>query len=80
MFAAAAAYNVHVSLCLCVAGMYQLLSASTSLMHVNIDGCARISLASCPPHFIAFDGVVGSSQLTDTSGVRRPGVLVRVPT
>lgn len=63
------------------AGMHALLSASTSLMQVNIDGCPRLSLASCPPWFVAVDALVGGSQLKDSSsmGHRRPGVLIRVP-
>lgn len=62
-------------------GMHALLSRSRSLMHVNIDGCPRLTLASCPPCFIAVDALVGGRQLEDSSSIhRRPGVIIRVPT
>jgi len=68
--------------CVCgAAGMHALLSRSRSLMHVNIDGCPRLTLASCPPCFIAVDALVGGRQLEDSSSIhRRPGVIIRVPT
>jgi hypothetical protein len=63
----------------CGAGMSDLLSASSSLLHVNIDGCPRLSLAACPRQFVAVDSLVGGSQLTDGSSMhKRPGLLIRV--
>jgi hypothetical protein len=61
------------------AGMHSLLSSSSSLLQVNIDGCPRLSLASCPPGFIAVDALVGGSPLKDCSSHKRPGLLIRVP-
>jgi hypothetical protein len=69
----------------CAAGMLRLLDSSSSLMQVNIDGCPRLSLAACPPHFAAVDELVGGAQLkassssSSSSAHKRPGLLIRVP-
>jgi hypothetical protein len=60
------------------AGVHALLAASTSLMQVNVDSCSQLSLACCPPSFVAFDGVAGSTQLSSTgASSARPGLLAR---
>jgi hypothetical protein len=65
-------------------GMHAVLSSSTSLRQVNVDGCPRLTLAACPPDWVALDSLVGGSEMKGSgssggSTHKQPGLLVRVP-
>jgi hypothetical protein len=65
------------------AGTHSVLSSSSSLRQVNVDGCPRLTLAACPHDWVALDSLVGGSEMKSSgsggSTHKRPGLLVRVP-
>lgn len=66
------------------AGVFALLSASTSLMCVNLDNCSRLSMACCPGHFTVADEAAAIRSGLGLHAARppsyaRPPALVRMP-